>query len=52
MNRAIEGLMENPQNNLKIFLDGKMVFNEYSGDKSALHRAMTSLFPDVANSEG
>jgi hypothetical protein len=47
MNRAIKGLFENPQNNLKMFQDGKMVYNEYSPDKSSLKRIMKSLFPDV-----
>lgn len=47
MNRAIKGLIENPQNNLKMFQDGKMVYNEYSHDKSSLKRIMKSLFPDV-----
>jgi hypothetical protein len=47
MNRAIKGLFENPQNNLKTFQDGKMVYNEYSPDKHSLKRIMKSLFPDV-----
>jgi inositol-pentakisphosphate 2-kinase len=47
MNRAIKGLFENPQNNLKMFQDGKMVYNEYSSDKGSLKRIMKSLFPDV-----
>lgn len=47
MNRAINGLFQNPQNNLKMFQDGKMVYNEYSPDKTSLTRIMKSLFPDV-----
>ncbi|KAG5682857.1 hypothetical protein PVAND_012178 [Polypedilum vanderplanki] len=47
MNRAIKGLFDNPQNNLKMFQDGKMVYNEYSPDKHSLKRIMKSLFPDV-----
>ncbi|CAG9802832.1 unnamed protein product [Chironomus riparius] len=47
MNRAIKGLFENPQNNLKMFQDGKMVYNEYSPDKVLLKRIMKSLFPDA-----
>jgi len=49
MNRAICGLLENPQNNLKMFEDGKMIYNEYSEDKSPLRKALTQLFPDVCS---
>ena len=51
MNRAIKGLFENPQNNLKMFQDGKMVYNEYSPDKGPLKRIMKNLFPDANNGE-
>lgn len=51
MNCAIKGLIENPQNNLKIFQDGKMVYNEYSFDKKPLNRVMKSLFADVTSVE-
>jgi hypothetical protein len=51
MNQAIKGLMINPQNNLKMFLDGKMIYNEYSKDKNNLRRVLISLFPDVASTE-
>jgi Inositol-pentakisphosphate 2-kinase len=48
MHNAIKGLIENPQNNLKLFQDGKMVYNEYSIDKSALHKILKNLFPDTS----
>lgn len=48
MNRAIDGLLLNPQNNLKMFLDGKIIYNEYSKDKSSFRRALTSLFPEAS----
>jgi hypothetical protein len=47
MNRAINGLIDNPQNNLKMFQNGNMVFNEYSSDRKSLNRIMKCLFPDV-----
>lgn len=51
MNRAIEGLIMNPQNNMKMFLDGKIIFNEYSKDKRSLKQVMASLFPQASTSE-
>lgn len=49
MNRAIKGLIDNPQNNLKMFQDGKMIFNEYSKDRRALQRVLSSIFPDTGS---
>lgn len=51
MNRAIEGLLENPQNNLKMFLDGKMIYNEFSKDKRSFTRVLSSLFPETSTLE-
>lgn len=51
MNGAIRGLIVNPQNNLKMFLDGKMIYNEFVKDKSSLRKAFTSLFPETSCSE-
>lgn len=51
MNRAIKGLISNPQNNLKMFVDGKIIYNEYSVDTSALRHVLMSLFPDASSSE-
>lgn len=51
MYRAIKGLIDNPQNNLKTFLEGKMIFNEHSLDASNLRRIFMNLFPDTANVE-
>lgn len=51
MNRAIKGLMDNPQNNMKMFQDGKMIYNEYSKDKNSLRRVVQSLFPDALSLE-
>lgn len=51
MNRAVKGLIENPQNNLKIFLDGKMIYNEHSMDVNSLRRVFMTLFPDALGLE-
>lgn len=51
MNRAIKGLFENPQNNLKMFQNGETVYNEYTQDKKALRRILEKIFPDVVCSE-
>lgn len=51
MNRAIRGLIENPQNNMKMFQDGKIIYNEYSADKSGLHGVLQSLFPATSGLE-
>lgn len=51
MNRAIRGLFENPQNNLKMFQNGATVYNEYTQDKKALKRILNNIFPDINSSE-
>jgi Inositol-pentakisphosphate 2-kinase len=51
MNGAILGLLTKPQNNLKIFLDGKMIYNEFIKDKNSLRKAFASLFPETSFSE-
>lgn len=51
MTRAIRGLFENPQNNLKMFENGETVYNEYTQDKKALKRILNNIFPDVNCSE-
>lgn len=51
MNRAVKGLIDNPQNNLKMFLDGKMIYNERSSDVNNLRRVLTTLFPDILSIE-
>jgi inositol-pentakisphosphate 2-kinase len=51
MNRAIKGLLDNPQNNLKMFHDGKMVYNEYSKDTNAMRRVLSSLFHGTMGAE-
>lgn len=47
MNGAIRGLFNNPQNNLKMFMNGKTVYNEYSNDKNQLKRVLKNIFPDI-----
>lgn len=51
MNRALKGLIDNPQNNWKMFQDGKMVYNEYARDKNSLRRVLLNLFPDTPGVE-
>ncbi|CRK91171.1 CLUMA_CG004856, isoform A [Clunio marinus] len=51
INRAIKGLMKNPQNNFKVFCDGKIVYNEYLKCQSSLHKILTNLFPNVERTE-
>jgi inositol-pentakisphosphate 2-kinase len=51
MSCAIRGLFENPQNNLKMFMNGKMVYNEYTSDKMQLKRMLKNIFPDINCSE-
>jgi Inositol-pentakisphosphate 2-kinase len=51
MNGAIRGLLVNPQNNLKMFLDGKMIYNEFVKDKGSLRKAFASLFPETSFAE-
>lgn len=45
---AIKGLFENPQNNLKMFMNGKTVYNEYTTEKLQLRRVLKSIFPDIS----
>lgn len=47
MNSAIKGLFKNPQNNLKMFMNGKTVYNEYSDDKLQLKRVLKNIFPNI-----
>jgi len=51
MNRAISSLIDNPQNNLKMFLDGKMIYNEHSRDVNNLRRVLSTLFPETLSIE-
>lgn len=51
MNRAIKGLIDNPQNNLKMFMDGKMIYNERSRDNNYLKRVLLNLFPDTLSTD-
>lgn len=49
MNRAIRGLIDNPQNNLKILMDGKPVYSEYVQDPNALHDILDAIYPDISD---
>lgn len=51
MNQALKGVIDNPQNNLKVFQDGKMVYNEYTSDMNSLRRVLLNLFPDTMSAE-
>lgn len=47
MNHAIRGLLDNPQNNLKVLMDGKMVYSERVQDDGALSDILNVIFPDI-----
>lgn len=49
MRRALKGLLENPQNNLKIFKDGVVVYNENS-EASDLENIFRQWFPNTDES--
>ncbi|XP_043485160.1 inositol-pentakisphosphate 2-kinase [Leptopilina heterotoma] len=49
MRRALKGLLQNPQNNLKIFKDGVVVYNENS-EASDLKNIFKEWFPNTTES--
>lgn len=47
MNQAICGLLDNPQNNLKILMNGNSVYSEHVKCESALENVLSHIFPDI-----
>lgn len=48
MNQAINGLLDNAQNNLKILMNGNTVYSEHvKNNSSALENLLAHIFPDA-----
>lgn len=47
MNNAIRGLINNPQNNFKLFRNGELMYGQYCSQTKALHSLLTVIFKDV-----